>query len=169
LPKVLILAQNPAIHHFFDDLIQGYAYRFAEKQNLTNYCLPLNFGGFYQKLIPDGENQGEMGNCGLEKEKVTISLNQVYLFNKLGHERYLASSGSYLDISFAGLIETISHELAHYFQFSKYKQSSCESSGAKDINGKFLAPELVSEHSQFTQQTKAMITNSAEYSVLERC
>ena len=166
---MLILAKNPAIHKFFEDLILGYAYRFAKKQNLTNYCLPLSFGGFYQKTIQAGKNQGEMGNCGLEKEKVIISLNQVYLLNKLGHERYLASPESYLDISFAGLIETISHELAHYFQFSKYGKSSCESSGVKDINGEFVYPELVSEHTQFTREIKEMIVNSAEYPVLEKC
>jgi hypothetical protein len=80
---VLILAKNPTIQAFLDDLLQGYAYRFAKKQNLTDYCLPLKFGGFYQKPINFGENQGEMGNCCLEKEKVIISLNQVYLFNKL--------------------------------------------------------------------------------------
>jgi len=146
----------------------GYAYRFAEKENLTNYCLPLSFGGFYQKPIPDGERQGEMGNCCLEKEKVIISLNQVYLFNKLGHERYFSTPESYLDIGFKTLIETISHELAHYFQFSKHKQSSCESSGAKNIENKFIYPELVSEHTKFTRKIKEMIVNSAEYPILEK-
>ena len=102
----------------------------------------------------------------LGKEKVIISLNQVYLFNKLGYGCYLASPESYLDISFAGLIETISHELIHYFQFSKYKLSSCESSGVKDASGNFIYPELISEHSQFTQQIKTMIVNSAEYEKL---
>lgn len=49
LPKVLILTKNPTIQAFLDDLLQGYAYRFAEKQNLTDYCLPLKFGGILPK------------------------------------------------------------------------------------------------------------------------
>lgn len=108
-----------------------------------------------------------MGNCCLEKEKVIISLNQVYLLNKLGWERYLASSESYLVIDFTALTETISHELAHYFQFSKYGESSCESSGTKDNKGNFLYPKLVSEHSEFTRKIMEMIINSNEYSTLE--
>jgi hypothetical protein len=95
---VLNLAKNPTIHNFFNDLLLGYAYRFAQKQNLTAYCLSLTFGGFYQKTISDGENHREMGNCCLEKEQVIISLNQVFLFNKLGHERYLTSLELFLEI-----------------------------------------------------------------------
>jgi hypothetical protein len=53
--------------------------------------LPLKLGGFYQKPIPDGERQGEMGNCLYQQENkpVIISLNQVYLFNKLGIKKIM--------------------------------------------------------------------------------
>jgi len=132
--------------------------------------LPLSFGGFYHKAIPAGANQGEMGNCEFNgnNQPVIISLNQIYLFNKLGHKRYFASPERYLMIDFATLTETIAHELAHYFQFGKHGQSSCESSGAKDNKGNFISPELVNEHTEFTQQIKSMIINSREYSALEK-
>ncbi|CAH1756011.1 24918_t:CDS:1 [Entrophospora sp. SA101] len=127
--------------------------------------LSLIFGGFYQKSLSDGENQGEMGNCGYDEQNklVIIKLNQLYLLNKLGHKRYFATPERYLMIDFSALTETISHELAHYIQFVKYGKSSCESSGKKDANGEFLAPELVKEHAQFTKEIKQMIVNSAEY------
>jgi hypothetical protein len=166
---VLNLANNPIIQEFLDNLLRGYAYRFAEKHNLTADCLPLTFGGFYQKPIQCGKIHGEMGNCCLEKEQVSISLNYIFLFNKLDHERYLVDPENYLGIKFTDLIHTCSHELAHYFQFSKYGRSSCESSGAKDNNGNFWYPELVAEHSQFTREIREMIINSEEYPKLEKC
>jgi len=170
LSQVLTLARNPTIQEFFNDLLQGYAYRFAKQQNLTDCCLPLKFGGFYQKPSQLGQQQGEMGNCLYQqnKQQVIISLNQIFLFNKLGHERYLADPECYLMIDFTSLTETLAHELAHYFQFIKYEQSSCESSGAKDANGNFLDPELVKEHTQFTQEIKQMIVNSTEYPTLKK-
>lgn len=33
----------------------------------------------------------------------------------------------------------------------------------KDIKGRFLAPELVNEHTEFTREIKQLIENSAEY------
>lgn len=62
----------------------------------------------------------------------------------------------------------LAHELVHYFQFAKHRQSSCESNGMKDTNGNFLALELVSEHSKFTKAIKTMIVNSREYPTLEK-
>ena len=64
-----------------------------------------------------------------EKLPKSVNLNQIYLLNKLDHEYYWADPESYLAIDFATLIETLAHELAHYFQFGKYGKSSCESSG----------------------------------------
>jgi hypothetical protein len=68
-----------------------------------------------------------MGNFSLEKiiypikQKVAnISINRSYLLNKFGHGKYFTSSPeenddyTYLDISFDKMIETCSHELAHY-------------------------------------------------------
>jgi len=94
---------------------------------------------------------------------IIISLNQFFLFNKLGHKRYFATPELYLNIDFNTLTETISHELAHYIQYIKYGKSSCESSGKKASSGNFLYPDLVSEHVQFTQEIKQMIANSTEY------
>jgi hypothetical protein len=106
-----------------------------------------------------------MGNCGYDQQNklVVIKLNQLYLLNKLGHERYLPSPEHYLNIDFAALTETLAHELSHYIQFVKYGQSSCESSGEKDASGNFLYPDLVSEHTEFTKEIKQLIQNSAEY------
>ena len=170
LPQVLALAKNPTIHQFFNDLLQGYAYRFAEKQNLTDYCLPLEFGGFYQQKQEATHNFRELGNAvfDLTSQETVISLNQLFLFNKLGYERYFATPELYLNIDFNTLTETISHELAHYFQFVKYGKSSCESSGQKASSGNFLYPDLVSEHTHFTQEIKQMIVNSSEYPTLKK-
>jgi hypothetical protein len=57
-----------------------------------------------------------------------------------------------------------SHELAHYLQFSKGRQSSCQS----DWGTNKYVDWLAQEHEQFTQQIYQMIKNSAEYSVWER-
>jgi len=167
---VLILAKNPAIHQFFNDLLQGYAYRFAEKQNLTDYCLPLEFGEFYSEQNPAKQHFRELGNASFDSnnQQTVISLNQIFLFNKLGYERYFASPELYLNIDFAALMETISHELAHYFQYGKHGQSSCESSGAKESNGEFIYPKLVNEHTQFAKEIKQMIVNSSEYPTLKK-
>jgi predicted SprT family Zn-dependent metalloprotease len=60
-------------------------------------------------------------------QQAVISLNQVFLFNKLGYNHYLSTPELYLEIDFANLIKTCSHELAHYIQYVKYGQSSCKS------------------------------------------
>jgi len=63
------------------------------------------------------------------------------------------------------MINTCSHELAHYFQFVKHGKSSCES----DLivrNGRY-DEELASEHKNFTGEIYKLIENS-EYSELEK-
>jgi len=144
---VLILAKNPTIYEFFNDLLGGYAYRFAEKQNLSDYCLPLEFGGFYSEQNPAKQHFRELGNASFDSnnQQTIISLNQVYLFN--------------------ALMETISHELAHYFQLLKHGKSSCESDLVLN-NGNYNG-ELAKEHEKFTQEIYGMIKNSGEYSELE--
>ena len=165
--RLLALANNPQIHQFISDLLQGYAYRFAKKKNLAEYCLPVRFGEFYQEQTPENQCFRELGNASFNNQQIVISLNQIFLFSKLGHDRYFATPQHYLEISFLALIETISHELAHYIQFVKYGESSCESSGTKDETGKFLTPSLVKEHNEFTREIKAMIVNSSEYKKLK--
>src|SRR6185369_6118666 len=109
---------------------------------------PLNFGGFYH-----GENQEQrplkaqyqkLGNCCFapKSKQTVISFNQFYLLNKLGYERYFATPNHYLEINFANLLKTCSHELAHYIQFIKYGESSCES----DLETDKYVEELAKEH-----------------------
>src|SRR6185295_14630015 len=112
------------------DILGGYAYHLVEEQGLTEYCcLKLTFGGFYSQSQLDNQHFKELGQAALDlnKKEVIISFNRIFLFNKLGYERYLTSPNTFLDISFANLTKTISHELAHYIQFIKYGESSCES------------------------------------------
>lgn len=118
---------------------------------------------------------GKMGYCSprqiiypFKKKEVNISINRLYLLNKLGHDRYFESNPkenedySYLDISFDKMIDTCSHELAHYIQLVKHGKSSCES----DLilrNGKY-DKKLARKHKEFTQEIYGIIKNSAEYS-----
>jgi len=83
--------------------------------------------------------------------------------NKLGHERYFATPNHYLEIDFANLLKTCSHELAHYIQFVKYGNSSCES----DLGTENYVAELAQEHRKFTGEIYGMVKSSGEYSELE--
>jgi len=91
-------------------------------------------------------------------------------------ERFIVSNpngfpmGDYpfLKIHFDKLIKTIAHELAHAYQHTinlekEGETSQCESSGEKDVNGNFLYPELVVEHTQLIEEIKQMIIGSTEY------
>ncbi|CAG8699670.1 13092_t:CDS:2, partial [Ambispora leptoticha] len=84
---------------------------------------------------------------------------------KFGHDRYFTDYPQgdyyYLDISFARMIETCSHELAHYFQFVKYGESSCESDLI--LRNRSYDQGLAQEHKEFTQEIYQMIKNSEEY------
>jgi len=48
------------------------------------------------------------------------------------------------------MIKTCSHELAHYIQFTRYGESSCEND-LKLENGNY-EKELAKEHKEFTQK-----------------
>jgi hypothetical protein len=100
-----------------------------------------------------------MGRCSPRKiiypckrKEINISLNCLYLLNKFRIDKYFASnpkqSGdySYIDINFTKMLETISHELAHYIQLVKHGKSSCESD-LKLNNGKYDL-ELAKEHEE---------------------
>jgi len=100
--------------------------------------------------------------------EINIGLNRLYLLNKFGHDKYFSNSpeeteGSakqsedytYIDISFDKMIDTCSHEIAHYIQFIKHGKSSCES----DLilrNGKY-DEGLAKEHEEFTQEIYQLI------------
>lgn len=60
------------------------------------------------------------------------------------------------------MLDTCSHELAHYIQYVKHDKSSCESD-LKLENGKY-DKKLAGEHKEFTQEIYQLIKNSAEYS-----
>lgn len=170
LDLIFSLTQKPDIKDFFSNLLQTYAQKFADSQNINISAYPLSFGSFYQ-IGNQETNQLEaqtkkLGNATFDtKEKQTIiSLNQLYLFNKLGHDRYFANPELYLEISFPQLIKTCSHELAHYIQYVKYQKSSCYSSYGTSKYVDWLAQE----HKKLSQQIYQLITNSPDYSQLEK-
>lgn len=160
------LANSPAIHSFFTDLLNTYAKNFAKDKNLDTSPLPLKFESLYHdpKI---GNGYGEMGRCSIENiiyptnQKIAnISLNRLYLLNKFDHDKYFTSNPeygdyTYIDISFDKMIDTCCHELAHYIQLVKHGKSSCES----DLilrNGNY-DKELAKEHKKFTQEIYRMI------------
>jgi hypothetical protein len=93
--------------------------------------LPLKFESLYSD--PQiGNGYGEMGRCEQERviypikqKTANISINRLYLLNKFGHDKYFTSSPkeskdyTYLDISFDKMLNTCSHQIAHYIQFIK--------------------------------------------------
>ena len=167
------LANSSAVHSFFSDLLNIYAKKFAESKRLDISYLPLKFEGLYYDP-KTGNGYGAMGKCWKEKifypfrgKVANISLNRLYLLNKLGHDEYFTSNpehGEYtfIDISFSKMIDTCSHELAHYIQLAKHGRSSCES----DLilgNGKY-DEGLAEEHEEWTKEIYQVIKNSDEYS-----
>ncbi|KLL02208.1 MAG: hypothetical protein MRERC_3c035 [Mycoplasmataceae bacterium RC_NB112A] len=65
----------------------------------------------------------------LFQKVVNISLNSLYLLNKLGNEvnesiDYYSTAEHGIDISFRKMIDTCCHELAHYIQYAKHEKSS---------------------------------------------
>jgi hypothetical protein len=59
--------------------------------------------------------------------------------NKFGYECYLNT-----DVSFKEMINTFSHEIAHYIQYLKHGKSSCES----DLEEEKYEEELAKEHEE---------------------
>lgn len=146
------LANSSNIHSFFEKLLRNYAEKFAISKQIDISHHPLVFGGFYQgekttEKQPLKNHFRKLGNCCFtpQSKQTIISLNQFYLLNKLGYEKYFATPEYYLEIDFANLLKTISHELAHYFQFIKHGESSCESDKGTE---KYIA-ELAKEHKEF--------------------
>lgn len=168
LVSITELVNNPKVHSFFTDLLNTYAQRFAKSKNLVISPLPLKFAGFH---VDDRKIHRKMGVCWIEQKTAKISLNRLYLLNKLGHDKYFVSDSQadggyvYSFIGFAEMSCTCAHELAHYFQFVKHGKSSCRS----DLilkNGRY-DKELASEHEKFTEEIHKMIKNS-RYSELEK-
>jgi hypothetical protein len=115
-------------------LLQNYAKKFASSKNIDLYNYPLSFGGFCE-MKKSGTNSLsseiniKLGNAVFDTKnnQTIITINQFFLFSKLGHQYYFATPELYQEISFNKLMKCCSHELAHYLQFSKGRQSSCQS------------------------------------------
>ena len=161
------LAKSSNIQTFFTDLLNIYAEKFAKSKEIDISPRPLNFEGLYldQNI---GKGLREMGRCSSyfhPRPEVGISLNRVYLLNKFGHDCYFTTYPQgdyyYIDISFAKMIKTCSHEIAHYIQQVKHGKSSCESD--LKLGGKEYNPELAKEHEKFTREINQLIKNSGEY------
>jgi hypothetical protein len=63
------------------------------------------------------------------------------------------------------MIETCSHEIAHYIQLVKHGRSSCESDLVLN-NGNYDG-ELAKEHKEFSGEIYGMTRNSGKYLELE--
>src|SRR5207248_3388362 len=140
------LVDTPTIYSFFTDLLKTYSQKFAQSKSLNLSPLPLKFESFYSDP-QTGNGYGAMGRCFPEtiiyptkQKQINLEINQLYLLNKFGHDKYFASYPQgdyfYLDISFEKMLKTCSHELAHYFQLVKHEKTSCESD-LKLGNGKY--------------------------------
>jgi len=171
LISVASLAESPAIHSFFTDLLKTYSEKFSKSKRLDASQLPLKFESLYSDP-QTGNGFGAMGRCFTEtiiypyQQKIAIiSLNRLYLLNKLGTDRYFTSNDySYIDISFDKMIDTCSHELAHYIQFIKHGKSSCKSDLI--LGNENYDEELAQEHKEWTEEIFGMIKQ--EYSEWEK-
>jgi hypothetical protein len=145
------LENNPKIKEFFTDLLKKYSEKFSQDKKINISSLPLQFEGFHSGR-QTGNNYEEMGNFFIEKfiyptegKIANIGLNRVYLLNKFGFDKYFPSSPqesgdyNYVGVSFSKMLNTCSHELAHYFQLVKHGKSSCES-------------ELISESGKYDRE-----------------
>ena len=96
--------------------------------------------------------------------KISISLSQKLLLDKLGMDKHFVSESHFFSVGFEQLIGTIAHELAHAYQNTiridndEEVKSQCESSGDK-----IRYPELVAEHTALTEEIEQVIKSSTEY------
>ena len=196
------LARNPEFHTRFDKLFKHFYQKAAEKKGVANNPR-IEFEGFGRFYVEEEGKFGEMGFCEFIEKRVTnqgefirneaivnININQVYLLNKIGMDKFFPeTTKSLIVINFDSLIETIAHEIAHAIQSAKnidnftvdaevpdaqgnpgHVRSQCTSSVAgvripEDSTEltKPKYPQLVAEHTKFTEEFKQMIINSPEY------
>ena len=155
-----MLVNSPEVHAFFTDLLTTYAKHFAGSQNLDISRLPLVFGEIYYNLETMGHCFPSQIIYPYQEQEITIELNRLYLLNKFGFDKYFTSypqygEYTYLDISFDKMIDTCSHEIAHYIQLIKWGRSSCESD--LKIRKKEYNPVLAKEHEEWTKEIYQMI------------
>lgn len=161
LTSTASLVNNSKVHAFFSDLLNTYSEKFAKSKEVNIYSVLLQFEGFH--FDPKtGSGGGVMGRCFPEEviypnsqKEANISLNRLYLLNKLGIDRYFANEREYIDVSFKKMLETCSHEISHYIQYVKHGKSSCESDLSLN-NGNYSA-ELAKEHGEWTQEIYQLI------------
>jgi|SRR6185312_6008007 len=195
------LARNPEFHTRFDKLFRHFYQKAAEKKGVANDSR-IEFEGFGRFYVEKKGKFGEMGFCEFNEKmatnqgkfirtdeaKIIININQVYLLNKIGMDKFFPETTKRLIvIDFDSLIETIAHEIAHAIQNAKnldnftvdpelpdskgnpgHVRSQCVSSGLRARKNpkdstEFKYPQLVVEHTKFTEEFKQMIINSPEY------
>ena len=185
------LTKDSEIHSQIDNFITTFYWKFREYKGIPKeiHNSEIDFQGF--KKFKDFPGETKMGHCKFKlnitfqalddkkiegseiyKAKISISLNQKYLLNRLGMDEFITdyqenakgTSWKVLSINFNELIATIAHELAHAYQNTirvnngEQVKSQCASSGDKENY-----PELVAEHAALTSEIKGMIENSSEY------
>lgn len=182
------LSQNSALHSQLNNFIKTVYSQFRKKKNLGSDFKPTiefkGFGGFQDFPLPT-----KIGHCnsqltwqtlngqkvvGSESNSLSVVLSQKLLLSKLGMDKLISdyqetSQGaqwSELPVGFEDLIGTISHELAHAYQFLVNEdeiKSQCESSGERDNQGELKHPQLAYEHTALTNEIQAMTIKLAEY------
>jgi hypothetical protein len=164
------LAKSPSTNTFFTDLLNNYAKKFAKNKKIDISRIPLSFGGFYydKKINQDSRAMGISHLPSISQsspqDTFKISLNQLYLLNKFGHDEYFTNYPKkycFIDISFVQMMKICSHELAHYLQFVKNGKTSCKSD--LELNNGNYDQELSKEHDDFTKEIYEMISKSPEY------
>ncbi|KLL05382.1 MAG: hypothetical protein MRERV_1c056 [Mycoplasmataceae bacterium RV_VA103A] len=74
------LADNPAIHSFFTDLLTTYAEKFAGSKSINTSQLPLKFAGFYDEQEA-GRNLGTMDRAETILYPASQKVANIYWIN----------------------------------------------------------------------------------------
>ena len=184
-----VLSQDATVNFQLNNLIKIIYSQFRQQKKLSlNFKPTIEFKGFFG--WEDFPNPNKMGHCyseikwkvldkgqkvaGSEACSLSIVLSQKLLLSKLGMSQLItnyeedAKGVRYekLEIGFEELIGTISHEIAHAYQFLVNEdevKSQCESSGGRDEQGKLKYPQLAYEHTALTNEIKTMTVKLPEY------
>ena len=187
------LSQDPTLRSQLNNFITTIYQKFRQQKNLSPDFKPtIIFKGFFG--WEDFPISTELGQCESSLETtwqetpngqkiagsetystfLTIKLSQKLLLSKLGMPKLISDyqetsegpSWKSFSVSFNELIETITHEIAHAYQFlvneDKVK-SQCESTGERDSQGQLKYPKLAYEHTALTEEIRIMTVKLAEY------
>ena len=187
------LSQDSTLHSQLNNFITLIYSKFRQQKNLLpDFKSTIEFKGFFG--WQDFPIPTKMGHCdsrlkttwqqtsnGQKIEgsetysgSLSIVLSQKLLLSKLGmpelisdyQENSQGSKWSSLPVGFNELIGTISHEIAHAYQFLVNEdevKSQCESSGDRDSQGQLKYPKLAYEHTALTEEIKNMTVKLPEY------